>query len=219
MGRNITVIIGSPKLKGSNSASIAKAVEKKFEEKNVKCSELYLAKEIDKKDRIFEEIDNADVVILVAPVFENSLPSIIIKFFEDIYLEKDKLTHKNRKMFTIMNSGFPEVEAGNSSIKTCSLFARNMNFQWLGGFSVPQGPLIDGKELDKVSSCKNIIKAIELVVYSICNDKDIPDEVFKLTSKPLMSPFIYKLAGKLIASKTKKAMGKDKYMARPLSDN
>lgn len=117
-------------------------------------------------------------------------------------------------MFVITNSGFPEIEASKSAITTCRLFARDVNFKWLGGITVAPGTLIDGGKLGK--TYKKLISALNLIAEDICNDKKISKEVFELTSKPFISPIIYRLGGRIIQNKAIKNIGKDTFFAKPL---
>lgn len=215
MSKNILVIIGSPKNQNSNSNVIANNLENKLTtNKNLNFSKLYLAKALGDKDTLIKNIDDSDVVILVFPIYENSAPSTVLKFFETTYENKEKLMTKNRKMFVITNSGFPEIEANKSSVTTCSLFARDMNFTWLGGITVAPGTLIDGQELGK--TYKKLNSALNLIAEDICNDKEISNESFKLTSKPFISPLIYRFGGRIFQNKTIKKIGKNTFFSKPL---
>lgn len=214
MDKNILIVIGSPGSERSNSNVISNNLERNLINSNINCSKLYLRKIINEKNIIIDNIDKSDVIILIAPIYENSVPSIVLEFFETINENKDRLTPKNRKMFAITNSGFPEIQASKSAITTCSLFARDMNFKWLGGIIVAPGTLIDHGELGK--TYKKLISALNIIAEDICADREISKEVFKLTLKPFISPLIYRFAGRIIQNKTIKNIGKDHFFAKPL---
>lgn len=214
MDKNILIIIGSPRCEHSNSDVISNSLKCKLINKNLNCSKIYLGKMINEKNTIIDEVNKSNVIILISPIYENSVPSIVLEFFEIIFENKDRLINKNMKMFVITNSGFPEIEAGKSAITTCSLFARDINFKWLGGINVAPGTLIDGGELGK--TYKKLILALDIIVENICADKEISEEVFKLVSKPFISPLIYRFAGRILQNKTIKNIGKDTFFAKPL---
>lgn len=214
MDKNILIVIGSPGFERSNSNVISNNLEDKLTNQNINCSKLYLGKIINEKSTIIDNINKSDVIILISPIYENSVPSTVLEFFEKIDENKNSLTIKNRKMFVITNSGFPEIQAGKSAITTCSLFARDMNFKWLGGINVAPGTLIDGGELGK--TYKKLISALNLIAEDICADKEISKEVFKLASKSFISPIIYRFGGRIIQNKTIKNIGKDAFFAKPL---
>lgn len=214
MDKNILIVIGSPGFERSNSNVISNNLEDKLNNKNINCSKLYLGKIINEKSTIIDNINKSDVIILISPIYENSVPSTVLEFFEKIDENKNSLTIKKIKMFVITNSGFPEIQAGKSAITTCSLFARDMNFKWLGGINIAPGTLIDGGELGK--TYKKLISALNLIAEDICADKEISKEVFKLAAKSFISPIIYRFWGRIIQNKTIKNIGKDAFFAKPL---
>jgi multimeric flavodoxin WrbA len=214
MDKNILIVIGSHGDQHSKSNAISNNLVHQLINKNINCSKLYLKKMINEKNTIVDNIDKSDVIILISPIYENTAPSAVIKFFEIINENKNKLAIKNRKMFVIANSGFPKIEASKSLITTCNLFARAMNFKWLGGIAVAPGTLIDGEVLGK--SYKKLILALNFIAEDIYNDEEISKEVFRLTSKPFISPIIYLLAGRIIQKRPIKNIGRDNYYAKPL---
>ncbi len=214
MDKNVLIVIGSPRSQRSNSDVISNNLVNKLINKNMNFSKIYLEKIINENGTIIDNINKLDVIILISPIYENSLPSMVLKFFETINENKNRMTTKSRKMFVITNSGFPEIEASKSAITTCSLFARNMNFKWLGGITIAPGTLIDGGKLGK--TYKKLISALNLIAEDLCSDREISKEVFELTSKPFMSPIIYRLGGRIIQNKAIKNIGKDTFFAKPL---
>lgn len=212
MKKNVLIVVGSPKLKKCNSESIGDYIEYKLNEKEVSCSKLYL-----RKEECIEQVDGADTIVLILPIYENSVPGLVVKFFEGLYEKKEKFKSKEKKLLVITNSGFPEIEANKTAIKTCELFAKEMGLEWMGGISVTPGTLIDGKELEKTAKTyRRFIASLNIIVSRIVNDESIPEEVYKLMSKSFMVPFVYRFAGRIIQKPVIKKIGKDKFYARPL---
>jgi len=212
MEKNILVIIGSPKGKSGNSNSIACDLIDKLEKRGLNCSKAY----IKNNEKLVDAVDRANIVILCAPIYENSVPGLVIKFFEDVYRDKESLKEKPRKFFVITNSGIPEVQANKSAINTCRLFAMNMNFIWLGGIAVTPGTLIDGKELEKTGKTYSRLReALDIIAENITEDKVISERVYKLMNKPMMQPFIYRFGGRVMQKPIIKKIGKDKYLSTP----
>ncbi|PJI07616.1 MULTISPECIES: NAD(P)H-dependent oxidoreductase [Clostridium] len=213
MNKNILIVIGSPRCERSSSDIISNNLESKLRDSNMNCSKIYLEKMINKKTAIIEKVDKSDVIILISPIYENSLPGTVLEFLETINEDKNKLTNKDRKMFVITNSGFPEVEASKSAITTCSLFARDMNFKWLGGIGVTPGTLMENGELGK--TYKKLDASLNLIAKDIRDDKEISKEAFELVSKTFISPLIYRFGGRILQNKTIKNIGKDCFFAKP----
>jgi len=108
-------------------------------------------------------------------------------------------------------------EANWYAIECCQLFAKEMGFQYMGGFGVSPGTLIDGKELAKAGGTyKRLIKLLNIIAEKIAANDDIPADAYKLISKPFMSPKPYRFFGNMIQKNTVKQIGKDKFYAKPL---
>lgn len=215
MNKNISIIIGSPKNEKSNSEIISNSLGNKLTNKNLSCCKLYAGKTAE--DTLMKNLDKSDVIVLILPIYENSVPSTILKFFEAAYENREELSVKERKLFVITNSGFPKPEAGRSAIKTCSLFAQAMSFKWLGGIIAAPGTLMDGnKKLEEEGSYKKLVSALNLIAHDISMDREISSEVFKLMSKSFLMPLIYRIAGRILQNKVIKSLGKDSYFSKPL---
>ncbi|RMD02283.1 hypothetical protein D9O40_06480 [Clostridium autoethanogenum] len=218
MNENILVMVGSPQKKRGNSEAIADSLINKLNEKKLNVSKLCLQKEIGSKDNaLIKTIDKADIIILSLPIYENSVPGLVVEIFEQLYRDKDELSKKSRSVFVITNSGFSEVEGNKSAKQTCKLFARDMNFKWMGGIGVAPGTLIDGKKLEETGKTyKRLNESLDTIVNAIENDIDIPKSAFKIMEKPFISPFIYRIAGRVLQRSTIKKLGKGKFFSTPL---
>jgi multimeric flavodoxin WrbA len=217
MEPNILVIVGSPNGKKGNSESLADSLIDKLNNRNLTSKKVLIRKEINKLDGLIELINHSDIMILSLPVYENAVPGLVLEFFEMIYANKNRIINKSRKMLVISNSGFAEPIANKSTLSHCELFATKMGFEWMGGISVSPGTLIGGKKLeDTGSTYKKIIKIFDLIADKICTDEKITAHELNLVSKPFISPFIYRVLGKLIQRGVIKKIGRGKFYARPL---
>lgn len=213
MGKNVLIVVGSPKSKKGSSESIGDYVMDKLSKKGEHCSMIYLRKE----EQQVECVDVSDTIVLLLPIYENSVPGLVVKFFETLYENRERLKSKPKKLFVITNSGFPEVEANKAAIKTCELFAKEMGFEWMGGIGVAPGTLIDGKELEKTKKVyKKFMTSLNIIISAIINDESIPEEVYKLMSKSFMVPFFYRVCGRIIQIPIINKLGKDKFLSKPL---
>lgn len=220
MYKNVTVIIGSPKLKYGNSESMGDYLITRLNNKYLNYSKISLSNEVKNKDKLLEYINRSDTLILILPIYENSVPGLVLEFFENLYKNKMQLTEMERNLFVITNSGFGEIAANKNALKSCKLFSKAMGFSWLGGISIAPGTLIDGKKLlETENTYKRLIEALDVLSEAIINDTKIPEKVFKLTSKPFMSPWIYRFAGRILQNPVIKKVGKANYFSRPLSDS
>lgn len=215
--QNISVIVGSPKGGIGNSESIADFMIEKLVDANQQCSKIILRKEFDNKEALIEHIINSDTIIITFPIYENSVPGMVLNFFEFLYENKSRLSDKLRRVLFISNSGYSEPMANQCAINCCRIFAEEIGFSYMGGFGVSPGTLIDGKKLEATGGTyKKLMGQLTIIAEHICNNEVIPEKVFGMVSKPLMSPFVYRFFGKMIQNGDAKKMGKEKYYAQPL---
>lgn len=215
---NILVIIGSPAAKKGNSESIADNLMDNLKEKGLlSTSKIHLHKEISNEAGLVQRIDQADKIILSLSIYENSVPGLVLEFFEMIYKCRALLSTKKRSVLIITNSGFPEVEANQGALNTCRLFVRDMGFAWIGGFAVAPGTLIKGKRLEEAGRWyKKVISLLKLIADKLYNDEEITEQEFSPLAKSIIFPCIYRLVGNIIQIFVIIKMGKGKYFARPL---
>lgn len=213
---NALIITGSPKGFRSNSGTIAAKFAELLKQDGSMVDELDLHKDFPLESAL-QKLNCCDVLILITPVYENSVPGLIVGFFENILGHIKLISIKNRQMFVISNSGYPEVEANMDTLSVCKLFAEKAGFIWLGGAAIAPGTLIDSKDLDNSGgSFKRLIKYLSAVSKLIIQDKEIPEDVSKLVDRSFMSPALYRFGGRIIQKSNIKKIGKDKYYLRPL---
>lgn len=215
---NILVMICSAS-KNGNTAAIADKLIENLENKQLEVNKVFLYEQINKERELIESLEKADKIILSLPIYENSVPASVLRLFEMALANRENLSCKSKEMLVITNSGFPEVEANSCAINTCKLFAEKMELKWMGGFAVAPGELIGGKKLDEAGgSMKKVIQILDIISEKIYRNENIPEEIFNPMSKPLMSPFLYRLFGGFILKKEIKKVGKEKYYSKPLAN-
>ncbi len=217
MNNNVLIVNGSPRGKKGNSESLSDYLQKKLNERSCQVNSVLLRKEMSSPDELLSRIKNTDVLVLSFPVYENSVPGLVLEFFEWLTENRELLATGNRKLLVISNSGFPEPEAHESAIAHCKAFTCEAGFAWLGGIPVAPGTLIDGKKLEETGGTYRSIRSIlDLTAEMICRGEAVPEERIKSVSRPLFSPIIYRLAGRFLQNGAIKKMGRQKYFARPL---
>jgi NAD(P)H-dependent FMN reductase len=206
MSRKILVLSCSPKGSNGNSAAIARGLYSMLGKRHLDFEIIYLAKMFHLPDDLLQRIERADDIIISFPVYQNTVPGLVIRFFEYLYGQRYSFTVKQRRLFAIANSGFPEPEAGAGALECCRLFTRAMGFAWLGGVNVAPGTMTDGKELEQAGrTYAKLSRALDILSQSCAEGSVIPEAVFSLLAKPLFSPALYRLFGRMIqGSKFKK---------------
>ena len=71
--------------------------------------------------------------MLLFPLYIDSLPSGVVRFFELFLERKGANGGKDKPFYAIANSGAPESIQSTVALEICVLFARDTGFSWNGG--------------------------------------------------------------------------------------
>ena len=94
---------------------------------------------------LLEEINYADIVMLTAPLYDDSQPYIVVKTMELIYAKKMKLD--NKRFFPIINCGFFESKhITEVAIPIYHQFAKTVGFKWSGSIAIGGGEIFQGSK-------------------------------------------------------------------------
>lgn len=200
------LLIGSPKGFNSSSASLGIYLLSKLEKYGIKAEKLHIHSEIAseaKRNLFLDKIKKADLIILAAPLYVDSLPAAVINALSLIAREKKKLysddikSARNQSFAAVVNCGFPEAEQNETALKVYREFAEEAKFKYLGGISVGMGGAISGKSLSEMGGmAKNLIEGLDRAADEIVKNKQLSEKVYKKTSKPLISQkWLYTLIG------------------------
>lgn len=200
------LLIGSPKGKNSSSASLGGYLLKKIEEYDITAETVHLHSEMSseiKRYRFLEKIKEADIIILAAPLYVDTLPAKVIKALSLIVENKNKINaesanSKNSKSLTvIVNCGFPEAEQNEIALKVYEQFAKEAHFKYLGGIAVGMGGAVSGKYLSEMGRMtENLIKGLDQAAEDIVRNEKLSDFVIENTAKPMISQkWLYTLVG------------------------
>ncbi len=216
--REIFILCGSPRKTGC-SAAIVRFLEGKLSQAgNIAVSNAFLT--CGQQADVIQKITDADVLVLVLPVYENSVPGSVMRLFECLCEQKNQLVTRKRQLLAVTSSGFCALPANSCTLSTCRLFAQEAGFEWLGGISAVPGPLVDEKALTAEKGlCKRLARALTAAANSLARQIPIPPEAFRLLGRPLIAPAIYRLGAYFFHKKSEKSLGKTVYYARPLADS
>ena len=214
MTGHIVILIGSPKAENSTSNLISQNLEKKLASYHLDFSKLYLFKELHNETTLLEKVAVADTLILISPVYGNSVSSTVLQFFELASRHKETLNLKSKQFFAITSAGFVDIKEGKAHLNTCKLFSEAMNFSWLGGITATPGPLIEGEDLGKLFT--NLGTSLDLIAKSLSQNTAFPPTIWELTAKPALPALLYRILGSIYQKKPIKTLGKKVFYDRPL---
>ncbi|RQD77294.1 MAG: NAD(P)H dehydrogenase, partial [Halanaerobium sp. MSAO_Bac5] len=178
-------LIGSPKGEKSSSASLGNYILNLLKENDIQTNTVHIHSQIntEAKTALFlQNIERADLIILAAPLYVDTLPAKVIKALTLIVENKKKLYSQNitpvkkQSFAAILNCGFPEPEQNKVALKVYKEFAKEAGFNYLGGIAIGMGGLINGKALSEMGGiAKNLIKGLDLAADDLLNNQKISD--------------------------------------------
>ncbi len=207
----ILLLIGSPKgSEKSGSARLGRIAVDGLEERGWSSESIHLhaAVKSEKGQReLFEAIDRANVVLLAAPLYVDSLPAPAIRALELIARHRGSGGAKRVPRFvSIINCGFVEPSQNDTCQRILRRFADRAGFEWVTGVSLGGGGRIP----------KRVREALKILVEALDLEILVPDEVERLTWKPSMPGWLYVIGGNVGWRRLADKNGvKDQLRARP----
>lgn len=196
--RRAVLLIGSPKVKKSTSASLGNYLLSLFAKKGFPTESLRISamlKSDEARGKLFAITNNSEIVILSSPLYEDSLPSFVIEFMELISEQRKRVRPANRpKFLAILNCGYPESGHNAVAIGICRQFVQESGFDWAGSLALGMGVAIDGVPLERIRCMAgNIKKSLMLTADALIDGKALPSQAVELMARPIMPMWIYNL--------------------------
>ena len=144
MIHKIGFINGSPKSKNNSftqmmidyfSDVLKDTYETKYEVDTFNCEPI-------NSIEIFRSLSSCDVIVIVAPLYIDSLPSTLLKFlrmFELFHKEHLELFTRPTQLYGFLNCGFLGGEQNHVALKVLINFATRMDYNWCGGLGLGSG--------------------------------------------------------------------------------
>lgn len=222
---NVLILIGSPKAQNSASNNFASYVEDKFKMNGVDTSKMYIVRhqKPEKMEELVEKASQSELIVLINPLYIDSIPAITINFMEHFCLyhnsRKDSKNTKKQKLLAIFNSGFPEPHQNNVAVRMCENFAQQTNMGWIGGITIGMGAAFESRRVkDAGGMSRNLRKGMDLIVDSLSQNDDIPHDAVRIASKPLMPLFLAKWGMRFFGGRMWKGQVKDKSVVKKMYD-
>jgi multimeric flavodoxin WrbA len=218
------LLVGSPKGPNSTSNSLGTYLLERLEQKGVTSEKVYISHCLssdEKRAAMLHLIDNSDLIILVFPLYVDSLHSQAIKTLELIAEhEKDKPELSKKSFVALANSGFPEAEHNDTALAVCRIFAKQVGFTWAGGLAMGGGGMIAGQPLSEIGGrARNQTKALEIAAEALAQGVVIPERAVALMSKLGIPRWMYLWMGNRgWKSEAKRLMDVEKMYSQPCKE-
>jgi hypothetical protein len=196
MKQNIILLIGSPKAR-STSASLAGHLAGLLKGVDGTIRTLQISSFIRTEQETAElltAVGEADVIVLVSPLYVDSLPSHVIRFLELFSAQRSRA--KRQRMFAIINCGFPEAKHNDTATAQCKVFCRETGIEWAGGLGLGGGGMIAGRPLSERGwFVRHVLESLRLTADSIITGRALSPDAPKLMARPLIPTWFYLLVG------------------------
>ena len=195
MTSKAVLLVGSPRGEKSTSSSLGTYMMARLEGKGWGCVRHYIGstvQSISEFEKVFADVEEAQLVVLAAPLYVDSLPSPVIQFME-LFGARRTIRNTNGPRFClIVNCGFPE-DQNMMAVEISKHFASENGMEWCGSLSMGQGGMIWGKELDELGRrTRRVRSALDRSADALAEGKCIPEGVSRSFSKGMVPAFLYK---------------------------
>lgn len=136
---------------------------------------------------LLKKVAGANLVILAAPLYVDSLPAPVIGALEHLHSHRRSLGEVKR-FVALLNCGFPEASHNATATDICRMFVQAMGWTWAGGLSMG-GTGLTGEILQRVMT-----QAAE----ALARGEPLPEGSVTLAAKPRMKTWLYILRGNLM---------------------
>jgi len=207
----VVVLVGSPKgIEKSASSRLARVVVRAMEKRMWEAQWIHIHHAVETEEgvaKLLDAVDEADLVLLAAPLYVDSLPAPTILALERIADHRAAGSGERVPRFaSLINCGFVEPIQNATCQQILEQFSREARLEWYGGISLGAS----GR------TPRRILCALEQAGDTLGLDLPLSTAIEDATKKPVMSARFYVLRGNVMWRRRAKTLGtQDKLRDRP----
>ncbi len=219
------LLCGSPHGWTGNSAAIGQYLLERLREKEIMLDSIWLYKSLQSDsewEKLCQAYEAADLVLLTAPLYVDSLPAPVIEVLERLHKQYDNHVFAQRRtLAALINSGFPEAKHNLTALAIYRQFARQSGLDWAGGLAIGGGGMVNGQKLrDLGGRVRYIMQALDAASAALVQGKPIPPEAQQRAGKMPVPTFVYRFfANRGFRLEVKRRGILSKINARPYSSS
>jgi multimeric flavodoxin WrbA len=189
------LLTGSPKVRSTSSA-IGDEFAVRLRERGWETEMLRIlpaVKDGGKWVALIDALDQADMIVLLCPLYVDSLPAPVTKAFELIAERRtNKPGGRTQGFMAILNNGFPEAFHSYTALAIARQFALEAGYEWMGGLALGMGGAIDGRPLASLGRmARNAVRGLDLTAASVDRGEPVPEAAFNLMARPFIPRWFY----------------------------
>ncbi len=185
--RNVVLLVGSPKPTGTSTSEVLGR-----ELAGAGAQVHFVTEVIHDTGRCADDALGADLFVLAAPLYIDSLPFLVTRALERVANRAAGRAARPR-FAAVINCGFPEAEQCIPALQIARQFAAEAGMRWAGGLAVGGGGMIGGKSLQAMGRVAARVRAgLEAAAVSLRRGEGIPASAILECATPLIAPWIYR---------------------------
>jgi NAD(P)H-dependent FMN reductase len=217
MSQKLVMIIGSPRLKHSTSYAIADYLKNGLSKQGWTVDILFAHQAITNETTMEElliKTDQTDIIGIIFPLYVDSIPGPLIQVLETMSEHMTKKT--DQKIFTIVNSGFPEPHQSQLAVDMIENFSKECQDTFIGGLTIGAGGVIGGKPIEQIKHrSKRLMTALHLTIQDLVETQTISERAVQILSKPIFPKILYNIFANISWAKRSKKYGSPDLYQRP----
>ncbi len=198
--RRAVLLVGSARPRGTgNSEALGGYLLARLAEGGMETEVFHVARcqRPERERLLFEAVDGADLFVLSAPLYVDSLPYLVTRCCERMAAHRVAMQERSAVRFVaVVNCGFPELEHTRTALDICRAFARQAGLAWAGGLGLGGGEAIGGRPLEEVGGMtRHVRRGLDLAAEALLAGRPIPEEAQALLARPMIPSRLYTFIG------------------------
>jgi hypothetical protein len=193
--KSALLLVGSPRAPKSNSEALGRYLLDRLADRGLATRTVRLRSAMKteaKRAELREALAGADLVLLTAPLYVDSVPSFVIEALEWIAAQGPF----SAGFMAMVNCGFPEAHQNEVALENYRLFAREAGLTWLGGLPVGMGEMLGEKPIKKSGGpLTRLCRALDLTAEALAAGQPVPSPALTLVQKPPLPAWLYLFMG------------------------
>ena len=186
------LIVGSPKTNSpSTSNALGSYLLERLHSLGWETESLTLRASLNReegRDALLSSFDQAGLILLVFPLYVDSLPFLVTKALALMAEHRRSLPEpRPQRLMAIVNSGFPETNQNAVALAICREFAAQTGMAWAGRLALGAGGAIGSEPLLATKRSgppvRHVIHALDLTAAALAEGRPTPPEAARLMTK------------------------------------
>jgi multimeric flavodoxin WrbA len=183
----ITIINGSPKVKKSGSANIARALEEKI---GSKADVVTCHAAAQSPSEIIPALAQSDAIVLIFPLYVDGIPSHLLRLLDENRADISGAAPE-AMLYGVVNNGFFEGKQNHIALEILQNFSLSAGLTWGQGIGVGAGSIAVAAPIGH-RLLKNLRRALDTLADNILNRRTDSNQ----TVAPNCPRFLYNMAAR-----------------------